>query len=85
LKHSNKELQRAALETLLRYEDDKVITSIVPMVNYEIRHLQKEIIEKLTSYDNRPFVLSTIQREINTTEDMALRGVLTDLLETLAQ
>lgn len=85
LNHSNKELQRAALETLLRYEDDKVISSIVPMVNYEIRHLKKEIIETLTAYPNREFVLTAIRNEMATTGDEVLREVLAELLKTLSQ
>jgi hypothetical protein len=84
LQSSNKELQSASLQALLRYRGERVVQAIIPFMNHYYEYIQRDIKEMLSGYENRSYVLDQIKLQILMTDDEALKVTLNDFLMQLS-
>ncbi|MBK9718030.1 MAG: hypothetical protein IPQ02_10420 [Saprospiraceae bacterium] len=85
LKDSNKELKSAAIQALLKYKGDKVITAIIPFLTHYYQYVRNEVKKMLTSYENRALVIEQLKSQISNTEDEILKSEMQALLFNLSK
>lgn len=84
LSDPDKEVKAAAIQAMLRYKGDKVITAIIPFLTHYYGYVRKDINTMLTKYENRAFVIEQLKAHLAVTEDQNLKAEIEAVLINLS-